>query len=111
MRRRELLLGAAALALGGAGPAVRTVRITAKRFEFDPDTVTLEAGRPAVLELVSLDRTHGFRIPELGIGTVIGERETVRLEIMPNRPGRFVFMCDRFCGDGHEDMIGLLVVE
>jgi cytochrome c oxidase subunit 2 len=111
MSRRELLLGAAALVLGGAGPAVQTVRITARRFQFDPETVTLVVGRPAILELVSLDRTHGFRIPDLGVGTIIGDRETVRLSLTPERPGRFVFICDRFCGDGHEDMTGVLVAE
>jgi cytochrome c oxidase subunit II len=111
MRRRTLLLGAAALVLGGSAPAVEIIRITAKRFEFNPDAIRLRVGRLAVLELVALDRTHGFRIPDLGIGALLGEGEAVRIPITPDRAGTFVFMCDRFCGEGHEDMTGILTVE
>jgi cytochrome c oxidase subunit 2 len=111
MRRRTLLTGAAALVLAGAGPTVETIRITARRFEFNPDVVRLRLGRPAVLELLALDRTHGFRIPDLGIGAILGEGEVVRIAITPERTGTFVFICDRFCGDGHEDMTGVLRVE
>jgi cytochrome c oxidase subunit 2 len=112
MRRRTLLAGAAALVLGGgSAPPVETIRITAKRFEFNPDAIRLRVGRPAVLELVALDRTHGFRIPDLGIGAILGAGEIVRLPITPERAGSFVFMCDQFCGDGHEDMTGILTVE
>jgi heme/copper-type cytochrome/quinol oxidase subunit 2 len=31
--------------------------------------------------------------------------------LTPLRPGTFVFSRNRFCGDGHEDMTGELVVE
>jgi len=31
--------------------------------------------------------------------------------ITPDKPGTFVFFCDVFCGDGHEEMAGTLVVE
>jgi cytochrome c oxidase subunit 2 len=112
MTRRALLAGTAALVLGGgSAPAVETIRITAKRFEFNPDTIRLRVARPAVLELVALDRTHGFRIPDLGVGAILGQGETVRVPITPERAGTFVFMCDQFCGDGHEDMTGILTVE
>ena len=29
----------------------------------------------------------------------------------PDRAGRFVFLCDNFCGEGHDRMTGFLVVE
>lgn len=112
MTRRALLAGAAALVFGGgSGPAVETIRITAKRFEFNPDAIRLRLGRPAVLELVALDRTHGFRIPDLGINALLVEGEAVHVPITPDRTGSFVFMCDRFCGEGHEDMTGILTIE
>jgi cytochrome c oxidase subunit II len=33
-----------------------------------------------------------------------------RLRLVPERAGEFPFLCDVFCGDGHEGMSGLLVV-
>jgi cytochrome c oxidase subunit 2 len=32
------------------------------------------------------------------------------VRIVPDKVGRFVFACDNFCGDGHEDMEGVIVV-
>jgi cytochrome c oxidase subunit 2 len=31
--------------------------------------------------------------------------------LTPDKAGSFTFFCDIFCGDGHEDMEGTLVVE
>ena len=61
--------------------------------------------------LTSLDRIHGFKMPDFGVrADIIPDRET-RLTITPQKAGSFVFFCDIFCGDGHEDMGGTLVVE
>jgi cytochrome c oxidase subunit 2 len=40
---------------------------------------------------------------------VVPGREAV-LRFTPDRPGSFTFVCDVFCGDGHENMSGTLVV-
>jgi cytochrome c oxidase subunit 2 len=37
--------------------------------------------------------------------------EETRVNITPTKPGEFVFFCDVFCGDGHEEMAGTLLVE
>jgi cytochrome c oxidase subunit 2 len=88
----------------------RVVRITAKRFTYEPTTVTLVRGQPVILELVSLDRTHGFRQPQLNIRTEIPEGSSTRVRIVPDTAGRFFFACDVFCGSGHEEMEGDIVV-
>ena len=97
------------------GPSVgpngeRVVRITAKRFTYEPSEVTLVRGQPVILELVSLDRTHGFRQPQLNIRTEIPEGSSTRVRIVPDQAGRFFFACDVFCGSGHEEMEGDIVV-
>ena len=88
----------------------RVVRITAKRFTYEPSEVTLVRGQPVILELVSLDRTHGFRQPQLNIRTEIPEGSSTRVRIVPDQAGRFFFACDVFCGSGHEEMEGDIVV-
>lgn len=89
----------------------RVVRITAKRFEYSPAKVVLEKGEPVVLELVSLDRKHGFAAPDLGLRADIEPDHVTRLELVPQRAGTFGFHCDVFCGSGHEGMEGEIVVE
>jgi cytochrome c oxidase subunit 2 len=34
-----------------------------------------------------------------------------RLDLLPQRVGKFEFHCDVFCGSGHEGMEGEIVVE
>jgi len=102
----------AALLLGTpaeAGPE-RVVQITAKKFDFTPASVELKAGVPVVLELRSLDRKHGFAVPDLKIDAQIEPGEVVRLRIVPEKPGTFEFHCSVFCGGGHEEMSGQIVV-
>ena len=86
------------------------VRIEAKRFEYTPAEVTLRKGVPAVLELVSLDREHGFKVPALGLRADVVPDAPTRVRLVPDRVGRFPFRCDVFCGGGHEEMQGAIVV-
>jgi cytochrome c oxidase subunit 2 len=109
------LLGAAALAgllAKGvwAAPEERVVTISAMKFDFVPDKVTLKRGEPVILELSSLDRTHGFTIPELGVRADIPESGSARVRVMPDHVGSFAFRCDLFCGSGHEEMEAVIEV-
>ena len=92
-------------------PQEKHVTMIAEKFDFTPETVTLKKGEPVVLEIVSIDRIHGFTIPELGVRAEISPSATTEIRLVPQRTGRFVFRCDKFCGDGHEEMEGALVVE
>jgi len=62
-----LLAAAAGLRAGAAEP--RVVRIVAKRFTYTPSEITLKKGEPVVLELVSEDRVHGFKLPAFKLRT------------------------------------------
>ncbi len=99
-----------ALSAGATAGEPRVVRISAKRFEYTPSTVTLKKGEPVVLELVSEDRVHGFKLPAFGIRTDVRPKDPVRIALTPDKAGTFTFACDVFCGDGHDDMTGTLVV-
>lgn len=88
----------------------QVIHVTAKRFEYSPSEITLKRGVPVVIEITSLDRDHGFKVPELGLRADIKSGQTTRVRLVPERAGRFVFRCDVFCGSGHEDMAGDLVV-
>ena len=44
----------------------QVIQITAKRYEYNPVTITVKKGVPVVLEFTSLDRLHGFSCPGNG---------------------------------------------
>jgi len=90
--------------------AEQVVRMTAKKFEYTPSQITLKKGVPVVLEITALDRDHGFKVPELGVRADLKSGQVTRVRIVPNRTGTFEFRCDVFCGSGHEDMSGEIVV-
>jgi cytochrome c oxidase subunit 2 len=105
-----------ALAAGVAGvPALadgagRVIKVTAKRYEYSPGEITLKKGVPVTLEFTSLDRPHGFSCPDLGIRTDIMPGKVNRVHFVPQKTGTFVCHCDIFCGEGHEDMAGKIIV-
>jgi cytochrome c oxidase subunit 2 len=88
----------------------QVVRITARKFAYTPDRITLKKNIPVVLELTSADRDHGFRLDAFGVRADIKPGETTRVRIVPDHAGTFEFECDVFCGAGHEDMAGQIVV-
>lgn len=95
---------------GVLSSAEQVIRITAKNFEFTPGTITVKKGVPVVLELSSQDRRHGFSLRAFGVRTDVKPGSVSRVSFTPDRTGRFTFTCDVFCGDGHEQMTGTLVV-
>jgi len=109
MRAICVALLLAATPAAAARPA-RVVHITAQRFEFSPAVIQLKVGEPVVLELTSLDRKHGFSAPELHLEAVIQAGKPTRVRLVPDRAGTFTFHCSVFCGSGHEDMSGTIVV-
>lgn len=93
-----------------AAEGERVVQITARKFTYKPDVIELELGVPAVIELTSLDRDHGFAVPELGLRIDVEPGKTARVKVTPDKVGTFPFHCDIFCGSGHEEMAGRIVV-
>ena len=56
------------------------------------------------------DFVHGFSVPDFNTRIDLVPGKTFELTLTPNRAGRFVFLCDNFCGDGHDRMTGSLIV-
>lgn len=103
----------AALAAPGAPRAddARVIEITAKRFEFQPSQITVRQGERVVLHVKSLDVVHGFYQKALGIDATIAPSKTTVVPFTAKAPGRYVTICDHFCGSGHGNMKMTIVVE
>lgn len=102
------LLAAAPRARAGEA---RVVDIAAKRFEFSPREVVLKRGEKVTLRLRSGDVTHGFYQKALGIDATIEPGRTTEVTLTPEKAGRYLTICDHFCGSGHGGMSMSIVVE
>jgi 3',5'-cyclic AMP phosphodiesterase CpdA len=88
----------------------QVVKVTARKFEYSPSVITLQRGVPAVLQLTSLDRQHGFDCPSLKLHAEINPGKVTQVKFTPDKVGEFPFHCDVFCGSGHEQMEGTIKV-
>jgi cytochrome c oxidase subunit II len=89
----------------------RVVTISAKRFEFTPNQITLKRGEPVTLRVSAEDRDHGFYQKNLGIELDLTPDHASEVTITPQTAGRFVAICDHFCGSGHGNMKMVINVE
>ena len=99
-----------ALLAAAGDPGERVVHVVARRFNYSPDVIELQLGVPVIIELTSADRDHGFSVPDLGIRIDVEPGKTARVRVVPEKVGTFDFHCDVFCGSGHEEMAGRVVV-
>jgi len=88
----------------------QVIRISASNFEFTPSEIAVKKGSPVTLELVSQDRHHGFKLAEFHLRADIKPGVVEKVRFVPDKIGTFTFICDIFCGDGHEEMSGTLRV-
>ncbi len=82
----------------------RRIEVTAKRFSFTPNELTVKKGEPTELVLTSEDVTHSIRIKELGVDLKATKGQTSDFTFTPNKTGDFVGHCANFCGSGHGSM-------
>ncbi len=117
-KSKRRLLGAAAGAaglgmLGGLSHAQtdpRVIKIVAKKFVFEPDTIQIAKGETVVLELSAPDVTMGFRAPDFKLREDIMPGKTTSVRLTADKAGSFDFFCDVDCGEGHDDMAGKIIV-
>jgi cytochrome c oxidase subunit 2 len=103
-------VASAAAELAVSANETRYIGIHARKFEFTPSEITVTKGRPVTLALTSADFTHGFNMPDFGVRKDLIPGRTIEVMITPTKEGRYHFLCDNFCGDGHDRMSGILVV-
>jgi cytochrome c oxidase subunit 2 len=92
------------LGLTHASDNPKVIEITAKKFEFTPNEITLKKGEPVILRLTSADRVHGFMSKPLKIDTDIAAEKTTDLSVTPDTAGAYTVICDHYCGTGHGNM-------
>lgn len=88
----------------------RVIEVVAKRYEFVPASIEVVQGEPVRIVVTSGDGFHGFGIDAFDISKEIARGDTVTIDFTPDTAGQFPILCTEYCGDGHEEMRGVLVV-
>lgn len=105
------LVAAGCSPAGGAPAGVRTVRLVARQFAFEPPEVRVKKGERVRLVVTSADVTHGLAILEYNINRQVPPGQEVAVEFTASREGTFTLFCTVFCGTDHAAHKGRLVVE
>jgi cytochrome c oxidase subunit II len=90
--------------------AVRIIEVESFKYGYNPDPIVVKAGEKVKLLLTSKDVTHGFAITDLGINVKVPPNKTTVFEFVPKKIGTYKIYCTVYCGLGHGNMHGTLVV-
>jgi cytochrome c oxidase subunit 2 len=101
----------AATATIHAAPDPQVIKLSVKKFEFSLKEIHVKKGMPVVIEVTALDRLHGFNLPDFDVRGDVNPGQVTRIAFTPSKAGEFEFLCDIFCGEGHENVNGKLIVE
>ncbi len=91
--------------------AVKEFSLTAKSFSFDPATIEVNEGDHVRVHISNVDTIgHGFALLDFGVNAYLEPGKTATVDFTASKKGEFTYFCSFFCGKGHKDMKGKLVV-
>ena len=103
--------GGAWAASAAGQDAPRDIDVVVRRFAFEPARIEVAVGERVRLRVVSADGPHGVEIKQFNVKQEIPRgTKPVVIEFTAKEAGEFPILCSEYCGEGHEDMKGQLVV-
>ncbi len=84
--------------------------LLARMWSWSP-VLRLRQGETYRLHLSSLDLQHGFSLQPLNMNFQVLPGYDHVLTLTPTSKGTFTIVCNEFCGIGHSQMIGKILVE
>ncbi len=90
---------------------VHEIKMTAKKFVFEPSSIRVKKGEQVRLIVTATDRDHGIAIDEFHINQRLRAGQPTIIEFTPTKAGKFPFNCSVVCGGDHGSMNGAVVVE
>lgn len=90
-----------------AAGATKSVTINASNWKFDQTEITANVGDTINLTLKNTDGAHGLAIEDLGVNIKNNQTAEIKLD----KAGTFEYHCSVQCGQGHDNMTGVIVVQ
>jgi cytochrome c oxidase subunit 2 len=97
-----------------AAPDPKIFEVVASRYAFDPATIEVTEGDRVRLVVRSADGPHGVEIKQFKVKKAVPRAKPgdspVTIEFVASAAGTYPILCSEYCGNGHKDMTGTLVV-
>jgi cytochrome c oxidase subunit II len=77
------------------------IKVTAKKYEFEPAQIRVKKGDHVKLLITAVDHDHGFKLAAFHVDQKLKKGD---VEFTPDQTGTFPFECSKFCGMGHKNM-------
>ena len=97
---------------GEVEDGVRMVEYDAFQYGFSPDPLVVMSGERVRILARSTDVLHGIVIPEINfqMDMPLSEDRKAAEFTAPLEPGEYPIICSVYCGPGHGEMTGALIV-
>ena len=87
-----------------------TVTMVAARYGFYPPRIEVPVNTPVTFRIASADVLHGVHVPNTNMTTMIVPGYVSEVSTSFPRSGEYSFLCNEYCGLGHDAMWSRLVV-
>lgn len=88
----------------------RVIEVESFQFGYEPSIIEVTSGERVRIVLTTRDVPHGLYIPELDIDVSAAGGKPGIVDFTAPAQGEYTFTCSLYCGAGHKDMRGKLIV-
>ncbi len=92
-------------------PGKWEVVMISQAWSFTPGEVRVPAGAEVTFLMTSSDVIHGFHVEGTRLNVMLLPGQVARVEYTFEEPGEYLMICHEFCGIGHHNMWGKVIVE
>jgi cytochrome c oxidase subunit II len=82
----------------------------AQAFTYSPSKMTVPKGSTVHFTVTSSDVVHGFEIPSTNVNMMITPGYVSKISQTFDKPGKYLILCNEYCGVGHHMMAVTLEV-
>ena len=92
-------------------PGQYEVVMIGQAWSFTPNEVRIPAGSKVTFLMTTPDVIHGFHVEGTRLNVMLLPGQVSRVEYTFEEPGEHLIICHEYCGIGHHNMWGKVVVE
>ncbi len=95
------------------GPGIYEITMIGQQFSWNPNRIVLKDPKRVIFKITSKDVIHGFQIVGTSVNAMVfpGYIGQFIWEPPNNFEGRFLIICNEYCGVGHHLMYATLEIE
>ncbi|HEX7058131.1 MAG TPA: cytochrome c oxidase subunit II [Bacilli bacterium] len=87
------------------------VVMTLEAFMFTPGDIEIPAGAKVTFKLTSKDVVHGFEVAKTNINAMVMPGQIQQITQTFDKPGKYLVLCNEYCGGGHQFMSAAITVK